>query len=69
MKKDKYKNKKKIKKSGKPNSMPFIFSCGIICGPHRGSFAVQFGDRFRSGDHFRPGIIFGVVQRMSEVSE
>ena len=30
---------------------------GIICGS--GSFAVQFGDHFRSGDHLRSGIICG----------
>ena len=29
------------------------FSNGIICGPNRGSFAVQVGDHFRSGDHLR----------------
>ena len=57
------------------NSMPFLvfrwdhlrFSSGIICGPHRGgggggSFAVQFEDHFRSGDHVRSGIICGAVQ-------
>ena len=33
---------------------------GIICG--LGSFAVQFGDHFRSGDHLRSGIICGAVQ-------
>ena len=32
---------------------------GIICGS--GSFAVQFGDHFRSGDHLRSGIICGTV--------
>ena len=37
------------------NSMPF--HVGTICSPHRGSFAVQFGDHFRSGDHLRSGII------------
>ena len=30
-----------------------LFSGGIICVPHPGSFAVQFGDHFRSGDHVR----------------
>ena len=30
------------------------FTSGIICGS--GSFAVQFGDHFRSGDHLRSGI-------------
>ena len=48
------------------NSMPLprhaSFSDGIICGPHGGSFAVQFGDHFRSGDHLRSGIICGAVQ-------
>ena len=29
---------------------------------NRGSFAVQFGDHFRSGDHFWSGIIRGAVQ-------
>ena len=33
---------------------------GIICGS--GSFAVQFGDHFRSGDHLRSRIICGAVQ-------
>ena len=36
------------------------FPAGIICGS--GSFAVQFGDHFRSGDHLRSGIICGAVQ-------
>ena len=36
---------------------------GIICGS--GSFAVQFGDHFWSGDHLRSGIICGAVQRSS----
>ena len=48
--------------------MPFVvfqrdhlrFKPGIICGS--GSFAVQFGDHFRSGDHLRSGIICGAVQ-------
>ena len=52
----------------KPNSMPFlVFGWGsfvvniaIICG--LGSFAVQFGDHFRSGDHLWSGIICGAVQ-------
>ena len=42
------------------------FTSGIICG--LGSFAVQFGDHFRSGDHLRSGIICGAVQ-MSVISE
>ena len=44
---------KKIKKSGKPNSMPSALSDGIIWGPHRGSLAVW--------DHLRSslGIICG----------
>ena len=29
------------------------FSEGIIRGLHRGSFAGQFGDHFRSGDHLQ----------------
>ena len=48
--------------------MPFLVfrrdhlrsTLGIICGS--GSFAVQFGDHFRSGDHLRSGIICGAVQ-------
>ena len=48
--------------------MPFVvfrrdhlrFTSGITCGS--GSFAVQFGDHLRSGDHLRPGIICGAVQ-------
>ena len=70
MKKKKRKKEKKIKnkKSKKPQSMPSVvfrrdhlrFTSGIICGS--GSFAVQFGDHFRSGDHLRSGIICGAVQ-------
>ena len=56
------------KKSKKAKSMPFVvfrrdhlrFTSGIICGS--GSFAVQFGDHFRSGDHLQSGIICGAVQ-------
>ena len=48
--------------------MPFLIfrrnhlrsTSGIICG--LGSFAVQFGDHFRSGDHLPSGIICGAVQ-------
>ena len=48
--------------------MPFLIfrryhlrsTSGIICGS--GSFAVQFEDHFRSGDHLRSGIICGAVQ-------
>ena len=48
--------------------MPFLVfrrdhlrsTSGIICGS--GSFAVQFGDHSRSGDHLRSGIICGAVQ-------
>ena len=48
--------------------MPFLIfqrdhlrsTSGIICGS--GSFAVQIGDHFRSGDHLRSGIICGAVQ-------
>ena len=48
----------KIKNSRKPNSMPFLaFRPEIICGPNRGSFAVQLGDHLRSGDHLWSGII------------
>ena len=35
------------------NSMPFLVFAVHICGS--GSFAVQFGDSFRSGDHFWSG--------------
>ena len=50
--------------------MPFLVfggdhlrsTSGIICGS--GSFAVQFGDHFRSGDHLRSGIICGAVQHL-----
>ena len=46
--------------------MPFLIfrrdnlrsTSGIICGS--GSFAVQFGDHFRSGDHLWSGIISGL---------
>ena len=46
--------------------MPFLIfrrdhlrsTSGIICGS--GSFAIQFGDHFRSGDHLRSGIISGM---------
>ena len=36
------------------------YTSGIIFGS--GSFAVQFGDHFRSGDHLRSGIVCGAVQ-------
>ena len=49
------------------HAIPYFFSrdhlrspSGIISGP--GSFAVQFGDPFRSGIICGPGIIFGPVQ-------
>ena len=50
------------------NSMPFLIfrrdhlrsTSGIICGS--GSFAVQFGGHFWSGDHLRSVIICGAVQ-------
>ena len=50
------------------NSMPFLVfrrdylrsTLGIICGSK--SFAVQFGDHFRSGNHLRSGIICSAVQ-------
>ena len=53
------------------NSMPFLVlrrgsfevHIGIICGS--GSFAVQFGDHLRSGDHLRLGIICGAVHMAS----
>ena len=56
-----------------PNLSPFHFifmvkRSGIICDPTwgsfpvRGSFAVQFGDHFRSEDHLWAGIICGPVQ-------
>ena len=32
--------------TGRTNSMPFLASGGIICGPHRGSFAVRDHLRF-----------------------
>ena len=40
------------------------FTSGIICGS--GSFAVQFGDHFRSGDHLRSGIICGAVHDLND---
>ena len=40
---------------------------GMICGS--GSFAVQFGDHFQSGDHLRSGIICGAVQIRSLLTE
>ena len=54
--------------TGETNSMLFLVfrrdhlrsTAGIICGS--GSFAVQFVDRFRSGDHLRSGIICDAVQ-------
>ena len=54
----KHKNeiKSKKKKTGNQTRCHSSFSGGIICGPHPGSFAVQFGDRLRSG------IICGAVQ-------
>ena len=41
------------------NSMPFPFSDGIICRPHRGSFAVRDHLRFNSGIISGLGIICG----------
>ena len=38
----------------------------IICGS--GSFAVQFGDHFRAGNHLRSGIICGAIQIAIDVS-
>ena len=54
--------------TGGTNSMPFLVfrrdhlrsTSGIICSS--GSFAVQFGDHFRPGDHLRSGIICDAVQ-------
>ena len=54
--------------------MPFLIfqrdylrsTSGIICGS--GSFAVQIGDHFRSGDHFLSGIICGAVQALKIVT-
>ena len=54
--------------TGGTNSMPFLVfrrdhlrsTSGIVCGS--GSFAVQFGDHFRSGDHLQSGIICGAAQ-------
>ena len=40
--------------------MPFLVFRRDHCGS--GSFAVQFGDHFWSGDHLRSGIICGAVQ-------
>ena len=55
--------------TGGTNSMPFcVFrrdhlwsTSRIICSCGSGSFAVQFGDHFRFGNHLRPGIICGAV--------
>ena len=52
--------KKKIQET-KLHTIP-RFPAGIICGQHRGSFAVQFGDHFLSGDHLSSGTICGPVQ-------
>ena len=41
-------------------------SAGIICGPHRRSFAVR--DHLRFGDHFRSGIICGAVLILTQDS-
>ena len=56
------------KKSKKAKSMLIVvfrrghlqFTSGIICGS--GSFAVEFGDHFRSGDHLRSEVICDAVQ-------
>ena len=53
MKMNKFRNKK-IQET-KLHAIPRLPE-GIICGPHRGSFAVQFDG------HFRSGIICGAVQ-------
>ena len=65
MKIDKNKNQKKFKKIRETKLHAIdIFrwdhlrsTSGIICGS--GSFAVQFGDHFQSGDQLRSGIICG----------
>ena len=54
-----------MKNPGNQTPCHSLLSGGIICGPHRGSFAVQFGDHFRSGNHLRSGIICGAVQLFS----
>ena len=54
--------------TGGTNSMPILVfrrdhlrsTSGIICGS--GSFAVLFGNHFRSGDYLRSEIIYGAVQ-------
>jgi len=59
---------KGINENMEGSSMPFLVfrrdhlrsKSGIICGS--GSFAVQFVDHFRSGDHLWSGIICGAVQ-------
>ena len=51
---NKYKNKtKQSKDPGNETPCHSTFSGGIICGPHRGSFAVQFGEHLRSGNRLR----------------
>ena len=63
------------KKSKKAKSMPFVvfrrdhlrFTSGIICGS--GSFAVEFGDHFRSGDHLRSGIIAALYNSHEPTSD
>ena len=72
MKINKYKNEENKKNAGNQTPCHFVFrrdhlrsTSGIIfCS---GSFAVQFGDHFRSGDHLRSGIICGAVQITSDI--
>ena len=64
MKKKKKKEKKNLNKIQETKIRAIrYFPAGIICGS--GSFAVQFGDHFRSGDHLRSGIICGAVQALA----
>ena len=64
-----------FKKIQESKIMPFVIFrgdhlrsiLGIICGS--GSFAVQFRDHFRSGDHLRSGIICGAVQALAQLQE
>ena len=71
--KKKKKEKFFLKKSKKPKSMPSVvfrrdhlrFTSGIVCGS--GSFAVQFGDHFRSGDHLRRCTVISLENRVRKV--
>ena len=59
MKKKKERKKKNLKNPRNQTPCHSLFSAGIICGPHRGSFAVRDHLRSNLGIISGPGIICG----------